>query len=74
MVNGTFKCYTHEIGFEDLDDYRDHNASEVHTHTGIAPCNQCGLSTEYVFTGKLAKDKYPALCKTCKAEIVEGLN
>ncbi len=73
MVDGTFKCYEHELGYDDLDDFRNHIANEVHTHNGVAPCNQCGISTEYKFTGKLAKGKFPALCNTCKSTLNDGL-
>ncbi len=73
MVDGTFKCFNHDLGFDDLDEYRDHIKNEVHTHTGTSPCNQCGISTEYKFTGKLEKGKYPALCQSCKDQLIEGL-
>ncbi|KKM94770.1 hypothetical protein LCGC14_1195070 [marine sediment metagenome] len=73
MADDKFKCFVHDLGFDDLDDFREHIANEVHTHTGVSLCNQCGISTEYEFTGKLAKGKYPALCKDCKSALVEGL-
>ena len=73
MVDGTFKCFKHDIGFDDLDEFKTHIANEVHTHTGVSPCNQCGNSTEYKFTGKLAKGKYPALCQDCRSNLDGGL-
>ena len=57
MVDGTFKCYQHELGFDDLDEFRDHISNESHNHKGVSPCNICGISTTYNYTGKLAKGK-----------------
>lgn len=74
MVDGIFKCYKCNLGYDDLDDFNTHIANEVHTHIGVAPCNQCGISTEYKFTGKLTKGKYPALCDGCKNKLIEGQN
>lgn len=73
MVDGIFKCYQCKIGYDDLDEFNDHIANTVHTHTGISPCNQCGVSTEYKFTGKLTKGKFPALCSNCRDNLNEGL-
>ena len=72
MVDGIFKCFKCDIGYDDLDDFNNHIANEVHTHIGVSPCNQCGNSTEYKFTGKLAKGKFPALCNNCKNNLIEG--
>ena len=72
MVNGTFKCFKHDIGYDNLDDFNTHMANDVHTHIGVSPCNQCGVSTEYKFTGILAKGKYPALCTSCAQMLIGG--
>lgn len=72
MVEGIFKCFNCDLGYNDLDEYKGHFVTVSHTHDGVAPCNQCGISTEYKFTGKLAKGRFPALCKSCKSDIIEG--
>ena len=71
MVQGTFKCYGCDLGYNDLDKYREHFAEVVHNHKGVAPCNLCGISTEYDFTGKKAVGQFPALCKACRKKTLE---
>ena len=72
MSDGKFKCGPCKKDYSDLDEYREHFAEIPHEHKGIAPCNQCGISTDYKFTGKLAKGKIPAICKVCKLAIKES--
>lgn len=74
MAEYTFRCGVHDFGTDDLDDFNTHLEEEVHTTTGIAPCNQCGLETEFSFTGKRKGSKPPALCQSCKDDILGGSN
>lgn len=71
MVDGTFKCFNCDLGYDDYDDYEQHLAEVSHTHNGVAPCSLCGISTEFKFIGKKAVGKLPALCKDCRGNILE---
>ena len=73
MVEGIFKCGEHEFSCDSTDELASHNAEFSHTTKGIAPCNLCGLSTEFSFTGKVG-NKVPALCQSCKQSALEGLD
>lgn len=68
-----FKCFVHELGFDDGAEYTEHMATVDHEHTGVAPCNQCGKETEFKWFGKLTGNTMPALCKDCKQKLLEGL-
>ena len=72
-IMSTFKCYKHDVGYDTLPEFHEHLAEEVHTTKGTAPCNLCGLSTVFSFTGKKGK-KSPALCEDCRKIVVEGSN
>lgn len=71
MPEGTFKCGSHDFATDSVEDFAEHNADFSHSIKGIAPCNQCGLSSEFAFTGKMGT-KPPALCADCKAMLLEG--
>ncbi len=71
MPEGIFKCGTHDFGTDSIEEWQNHQATEIHTVTGIAPCNQCGLTTEFSFTGKVGT-KTPALCEQCKQALLGG--
>ena len=71
MPEGIFKCGKHEYATDSIEDWQKHYADEVHQHIGKAPCNQCGISSEFNFTGKVG-NKVPALCSDCKATILGG--
>lgn len=68
-----FKCGIHDVGYDDIDEFNQHLADEVHTIKGTAPCNLCGLKTKFSFTGKVGK-KAPALCETCREIAIAGSN
>lgn len=67
----TFKCGVHDFGTDDLDAFNEHLSALAHTTEGIAPCNMCGLSTSFKFTGKKGI-KAPALCSACASSILGG--
>ena len=69
---GIFKCGVHSYTCDDPEEWDQHLADEIHTTHGTAPCNMCGLKTEFKFTGKKGKVP-PALCKQCKEIAIEGL-
>jgi hypothetical protein len=68
-----FKCGKHDVGYDTIEEFHQHLADEIHTTTGSAPCNLCGLNCQFSFTGKKGK-KAPALCSTCKDIVLEGSN
>jgi len=70
----TFKCGKHDFSCESLGELQSHNEQEIHTTDGSAPCNLCGIKTSFSYTGKLARNKFPALCDECKKATLEGLN
>lgn len=71
MPEGIFKCGPHEFGTDSITEWQEHQATEIHTHYGSAPCNQCGLQTDFEFTGKVGT-KTPALCNDCKQALLGG--
>jgi hypothetical protein len=71
MPEGIFKCGTHEFATDSIEEWQGHQATEPHTHIGRAPCNQCGIPSEFTFTGKVGT-KVPALCNECKTMLLGG--
>jgi hypothetical protein len=71
MPEGIFKCGPHEFATDSIEDWQEHQATESHTHIGRAPCNQCGIPSEFTFTGKVGL-KVPALCSDCKTMLLGG--
>lgn len=68
---GIFKCGKHDFTTDEPKEWRLHKSEEDHVIRGTAPCNQCDLSTKFVFSGKVG-DKPPALCDICKKKLLEG--
>lgn len=62
----TFKCYVHDFSTDDVDDWDKHNQDKEHTVTGTAPCNLCGIGTEFIFKGKRKLSSTPCICEDCK--------
>jgi len=48
----TFKCFIHKFETEDVSKWDEHNQKESHTVIGSAPCNLCGIVTEFEFKCK----------------------
>ncbi len=71
MVQGIFKCYIHDFGTNEADEWDKHKLLKEHIETGAAPCNQCGVETKFKFKGKLGKVP-PALCKSCVTKLLKG--
>ena len=67
--SGRFRCGPHNFGTDDHDDWIKHNAEEIHTQSGSALCNYCGIATQFSFTGKILRQMSPAVCNSCKQEI-----
>lgn len=67
-MEGTFKCYLHEVGYDYLWKLRKHIDEVEHTHKGTAPCEGCEKPVDYIFTGFLAKSS--TLCKDCEEMIL----
>ncbi len=68
---GIFKCDKHDFTTDEPKEWRDHNSTFEHVTRGVAPCNQCSISTSFVFTGKVGGNP-PALCDACKKKLLEG--
>ena len=66
-----FKCVKHNFDCESPAEWREHLAKEEHIRRGIAPCNICGASHEFVFSGKI-DGKEPSLCESCSTKLVVG--
>jgi hypothetical protein len=62
----TFKCFIHKFETEDVSKWDEHNQKESHTVIGSAPCNLCGIVTEFEFKGKRKLSVIPCICKECK--------
>ena len=71
MPEGIFKCGKHDFSCDSMEELSAHNADNVHTIYGTAPCNQCGLAGKFTFTGKMGT-KPPALCEDCKTMLLSG--
>lgn len=65
-----YVCFNCEFESTDQAEIETHNKSIVHTHRGTAPCNMCGVSTDYVFVGKRSLTRSPAICDSCKTQII----
>ena len=65
----TFKCFEHEFQCEEISEWDDHNEEKAHTTVGISPCNLCGFSTEFSFTGKKKAGIITCICKECKESL-----
>ena len=42
-----FTCYVHDFSTDDIEEWDQHNQDKEHTVTGIAPCNLCGIVTDF---------------------------
>ena len=67
--SGRFHCGSHNFRTDDLEELRKHVENEEHTTTGSAPCNYCGIATQFSFTGKILRKMSPAVCSNCRQEI-----
>jgi len=68
---GIFKCDKHNFTTDEPKEWRLHKTEEGHRTRGTAPCNQCGISTSFIFNGKVG-DTPPALCNECAKKLLEG--
>lgn len=66
----TFKCTKHHYNCNTPLEWREHLAKEEHVRRGIAPCNLCGISHKFLFSGKIG-DKEPSLCEKCGAKLLK---
>ena len=66
-----FKCAKHNFDCENPSEWREHLAKMEHARRGVAPCSQCAISNEFVFTGKIG-DNEPSLCESCRDKLLEG--
>lgn len=62
----TCKCPDHDYQTESLTEWSKHTEEFKHDHSGVAPCNLCGIKTDFEYFGKVKPGKIPALCKECK--------
>lgn len=74
-LQGLFKCYDHDVSFNDLDDFNQHIAGESHTHTGTNKCQDCGKPNQEIkFEGTLENGTMPpAICKNCEEKYIKEL-
>ncbi len=74
-LEGLFKCNIHNESFNSLDEFNDHIAKQVHVHTGLGKCQDCGKpNQEIIFEGTLEAGKSPpAICKKCQDSYIAEL-
>lgn len=68
-----FKCAKHNFNCNTPAEWREHLAKEEHVRRGIAPCNLCGISHKFLFSGRI-RDKEPSLCEKCAAKLLKKSN
>ncbi len=61
-----FTCYVHDFNTDDIEEWDEHNQKEEHVVTGTAPCNLCGIVTDFEFKGKRKISTIPCICEDCK--------
>lgn len=68
-----FKCTKHNFSCSIPPEWRQHLAKEEHVRRGVSPCNLCGASHKFLFSGKIG-DKEPSLCEKCGTKLLKESN
>ena len=61
-----FTCYVHDFSTDEIEEWDKHLQDKEHEAVGTAPCNLCGLQTDFKFKGKRTLARAPCICEECK--------